>query len=149
MSPATNRFLVLGADEIKGAHYALCVHALRAWQVAAVSALPRTPADTHEHFDVDLPAAALAAIRAGADREQVAQRYQAPIATLQDCDLDLPERSLFAYYAIYNCFRKYVRGEPVDDWLIVNQVIAALGDAAVTESLLHDVAGAADRIDAG
>jgi hypothetical protein len=42
------------------------------------------------------------------DLGNVAQRYLEPIAALQDEDLAFPDAVRFAYYALYNCFEKYV-----------------------------------------
>ena len=41
-----------------------------------------------------------------------------PRAALQDGDLACPDPVEFAYYAVYNFFRKYALNEEVDDWLI-------------------------------
>ena len=49
---------------------------------------------------------------------------------MQDDDLSLLDSVEFAYYAIYNCFRKYARDEDIDPWLIVNQALSSSGDEA-------------------
>ena len=40
-------------------------------------------------------------------------------------DLEFPDPVEYAYYAIYNLFRKYVQGRELDDWLIVNQALSS------------------------
>ena len=55
---------------------------------------------------------------------------------LQDENLVFPEPVAFAYYAIYNLFRKYAAQADVDDWLIVNQALAAEADPEVRRRLL-------------
>jgi len=81
----------------------------------------------HE-VDIGLPADALRSARAGVDLANVASRYREPIVAMQDDDLNFPEPVEFAYYAIYNCFRKHACGEDIDPWLIVNQALSSSED---------------------
>ena len=78
----------------------------------------------HE-VDVGLPADALRSARAGADLGNVENRYGEPIVAMHDGDLTFPGEVQFAYYAIYNCFRKHACGEDIDSWLIVNQALSS------------------------
>jgi hypothetical protein len=68
----------------------------------------------------------------------VAERYQEPIAALQDDDLTFPENITYAYYAIYNLFKKYAKIEVVDDWLIVNQSLSTEDDSEAWATLFND-----------
>ncbi len=70
------------------------------------------------------------------DARQVAQRYQEPIVAMHDDDLTFPDNIEFAYYAIYNLFRKYALGTEIDDWLIVNQALSAEKDSEKWATLL-------------
>ncbi|HLZ00295.1 MAG TPA: hypothetical protein VKT33_14650 [Candidatus Angelobacter sp.] len=61
------------------------------------------------------------------------------MAALQDHDLEFPEQITFAYYSIYNLFGRYMSGDPIDDWLIVNQTMAAAGEDYDVHKLLEEV----------
>jgi hypothetical protein len=47
---------------------------------------------------------------------------------MQDDDLEFPDAIQFAYYAVYNCFRRHALVEEIDPWLIVNQALASFDD---------------------
>lgn len=109
-------------------HLSLCVYALETWMDYVRTHAPIRYADSvvgmrHE-VDTDLPVDALRSARAGVDLANVESRYGEPIAAMQDDDLTFPGPVEFAYYAIYNCFRKHVRGDNVGAWLIVNQALS-------------------------
>ena len=110
----------------------MCEFALEAWTSYARNHAPLRYTDSvvgmrHE-VDVGLPADALRSARAGADLADVEGRYGEPIAAMQDDNLKFPDAVEFAYYAIYNCFRKHACGEDVDSWLIVNQALSSSDD---------------------
>lgn len=134
-------FFDLGADRRRQVHLLLCEDALLAWNLYAQG----KPAQLRyrdsvvgmwHNVDVDLPARALSAARAGVDLTDVSGRYLEPTVALQDDDLAFPDPVEFAYYAIYNCFRKYVGGDDISDWLIVNQALS-----------IHHDSDAAPRLD--
>ena len=79
-------------------------------------------------IDISLPADALNAAHTGEDRASIDARYREPIVSLQDIDLEFPNPVEFAYYAIYNCFRLYAIGKPIDPWLIVNQSLSCIDE---------------------
>lgn len=79
--------------------------------------------------DVTLPALALVAAVDGENRFDLERRYMEPITALQDCDLELPDHAEFAYYAVYNLFRKYALGASIDAWLIANQALSSLDES--------------------
>ncbi len=56
---------------------------------------------------------------------------------MQDDDLTFPGPVTFAYYALYNLFKKYAGHEEVDDWLIVNQALSSEPDASRWSELLE------------
>lgn len=142
MHEAAELFLALDDDKKRTACIQLCERALRIWE----SNFPDGCRVTYEEsvagstqiLDCGLPREALSAVRAGTDASNIGQRYQEPLAALQDDDLVLPEAAQFAYYAIYNAFERYVRKRKIDEWTIVNQAIASAG-ASDPKVLLTDV----------
>lgn len=113
-------------------HLWLCDQALNVWTAFATQHAPIVYLDSvvgmrHE-VEVGLPHEALQSARAGRDLADVAQRYQEPITALQDDDLSFPEPVVFAYYAVYNCFRVHACGEDLDRWMIVNQALSSDAD---------------------
>ncbi|NKX90121.1 hypothetical protein [Nocardia coubleae] len=139
MTP-NERFLRLGAAHRRQVHLSLCADVLTTWtgyvqgNPAALRYRDSVVGMRH-HVDVELPIEAFKAARAGVDLANIGSRYLEPIAALQADDLAFPDPVEFAYYAIYNCFRKYVSGEDIADWLIVNQALA-----------VHDPGEAAQRL---
>lgn len=134
------RFHDLDASRRRSVHLRLCEFALKKWQqycchsetfryVESVSGVQQT-------VDKGLPAIAFGVMTSGGDALEIDRRYDEPIAALHDEDLVFPEPITFAYYAIYNGFRKVALGEDVDDWLIVNQSLASVEDPSVWASTL-------------
>jgi hypothetical protein len=128
MTPAES-FGQLGADRQRQVHLSLCEDALETWSSYVGTRPPLRYVDSvvgmrHE-VDVGLPADALRSARAGVDLANVESRYREPIVAMQDDDLTFPDPVEFAYYAIYNCFRKHACGEDIDPWLIVNQALSS------------------------
>ncbi|WP_067685854.1 hypothetical protein [Nocardia jejuensis] len=137
-------FFQLGADRRRQVHLSLCQDALTTWVAYAGAA--RSPlryrdsvVGMRHRVDVELPADALRSACAGVDLADIATRYLEPITALQDDDLTFPDPVEFAYYAIYNCFRKYVVGEDISEWLIVNQALSAHDDAEAASRLTRTI----------
>jgi len=131
MTPAES-FPQLTAASQRQVHLSLCEHALAHWTNyvrthASLRYIDSVVGMQHE-VDIGLPADALRSARAGVDLANVASRYREPIVAMQDDDLNFPEPVEFAYYAIYNCFRKHACGEDIDPWLIVNQALSSSED---------------------
>jgi hypothetical protein len=128
MTPAES-FGQLGAERQRQVHLSLCEDALETWTSYVSARAPLRYADSvvgmRHDVDVGLPADALRSARTGADLANVESRYREPIAAMQDDDLTLQDPVKFAYYAIYNCFRKHACGEDIDPWLIVNQALSS------------------------
>jgi hypothetical protein len=122
-------FLKLSAAGQREVHLRLCEEALVIWEAWAAGQRAIVYYDSvvgvRHKVDVRLPHDALRAARAGIDTEGVWDRYLEPTVAMQDDDLVFPKPIEFAYYAIYNCFRKHARSEDIDAWLIVNQALAA------------------------
>lgn len=135
-----DQFLALPSHQRRVVHELLVEHALVVWKAYAESEgeirYRETVVGTEQIVDKSLPADALAATRSGQGIAAVAGRYGEPRAALQDGDLTFPERVEFAYYAVYNFFRKYALHEDVDDWLLVNQSASSEGDERKWKELL-------------
>ena len=133
MTPAES-FRRLPPERQRRVHLRLCQEALGVWTEYAAEHAPIRYTDSlvgmrHE-VDVHLPHDALRSANAGADLADVDNRYREPIVAMQDDDLEFPDPIEFAYYAIYNCFRRHAREEEIDPWLIVNQALSSVDDEA-------------------
>jgi hypothetical protein len=119
------QFLFLPAAGRRLVHERLVLEALARWKAYADAQgeirYRETVTGTAQVVDAGLPGDALASVRSGQDTAAVDDRYGEPLAALQDDDLSFPEPVEFAYYAIYNFFRRYGLHEEVDDWLLVSQ----------------------------
>lgn len=137
-------FFQLGADGRRLVHLSLCEDALLVWndyvqgKPAALRYRDSVVGMWHR-VDVELPGDALRAAGAGEGVADIGKRYLEPIAALQDDDLAFPDSVELGYYAIYNCFCKYVRGDDVSDWLIVNQALSVLPPSEVAERLTRAI----------
>jgi hypothetical protein len=140
-------FLELSKDAQRLVHLELAGRALVAWEAYCAANPGFEYVDSvvgmRHGLDAELPRQALAAARAGQRSGAVDRRYLEPLAALQDDDLQLPEPVEFAFYAVYNCYRKYVDRDAVDEWLIVNQAVSALPEAEWTRALERAIAAAA------
>jgi hypothetical protein len=145
MHPAAATFLAMSTEQQRVVHLRLLDHAVKVWEqhysTAANHTYRETVAGTIQELDVRLPSDALAAVREQRDQANIAVRYREPIASLQDADLELPEAAEFAYYAIYNAFSLHVVGCKIDPWLIVNQVLSAVGQEQAVPVLNAAVTG--------
>jgi hypothetical protein len=142
-------FHQLTPDRQRRVHLRLCEHALETWRRHAVTHGPIRYADSvagmrHE-VDLELPADAFRSALRGADLARVARRYLEPIAAMQDEDLTFPDPVRFAYYAIYNCFEKYVAGREIDGWVIVNQALSSQEDSSEWAQLLSEAVAAVSK----
>ena len=131
--PSIEAFVALAPERRRAARVLLTEQvALRVWrefvtQRGRIRYRDSVTGGAHE-LDAGLPARALGCLHGTGDADAVAEAYREPIAALQDLDLELPEHSQFAYYAIYNLFRRYGRNEAIEEFLIINQVLSSLRD---------------------
>jgi hypothetical protein len=113
-------------------HLQLCRQALAVWQEFVsqrpISHYVESVCGTMQFVDLRLPANAIECVVVRNDIKQVERRYGEPMTAMQDDDLTFPDNALYAYYAIYNCFRLYATGKPTDPWLIVNQALSCTGE---------------------
>jgi len=142
MTDLRQTFLSLEPGAKRRVHMLLCENALSQWQSFAIERRRIRYVDSvvggrHE-VELELPSEALRSVaNAREDVADVEQRYAEPITAIHDHDLKFPDHIEFAYYSIYNLFRKYALGKEVDDWLVVNQAIAAEPDQSSWASLLE------------
>ena len=140
MESLSAQFLSLDQAARCRVHFSLCENALSRWQEFGDShrkiRYTESVVGTRQEVDKQLPADALNSASQRKDIANVEERYLEPIAAMQDTDLEFEEHITFAYYAIYNLFRKYVLDDEIDDWLIVNQALAAEQDEDKIAALL-------------
>jgi hypothetical protein len=135
-------FFALTPEQRRTIHFALCEFALQKWN-AYISTRTHikyidSVVGTQQEVDLQLPVEAFESARQGIDCRNIAHRYLEPITALQDDDLTFPSHITFAYYALYNLFKKYTQTEAIDDWLIVNQALASEEDNTAWDALLRD-----------
>lgn len=137
-----DQFLSLDPAEKRRVHFALCEKALAVWTAYASQKKKIRYADSvvglSHIVDIALPGDAFNAAQQGLDSAHAAERYAEPITAMQDDDLEFPGNIEFAYYSIYNLFRKYISGDDIDDWIIVNQAVSSELDEARIHSLLSE-----------
>jgi hypothetical protein len=136
------KFLSLTPAERRQVHFSLCRKALAVWsdwssQKKRLQYVDGVVGLSH-NVDFALPSDAFSAAARGRDASNVAKRYLEPITAMQDVDLELPREITFAYYSIHNLFNKYVCGEQIDDWTIVNQALGCESDIARMISRLSE-----------
>jgi len=140
MTPPADRFFALSPAQRRVVHELLVEHALAKWNAYAERQgeirYRESVTGTEQTVDASLPAHALASVRSGQDVAALAERYSEPITAMQDQDLSFPEPIAFAYYAIYNFFRRYARHQEIDDWLLVNQACSSEEDQEQWQALL-------------
>ena len=143
-------FRQLTPDQQRRVHLRLCVEALAVWLAYAAEHAPIRYFDTvigmGHAVDVLLPGDALRSADAGTDLANVEGRYDEPIVAMQGDDLEFPDPIEFAYYAVYNCFRRHARGEAIDSWLIVNQALSSIDDASTWSPRLTAAISAASVV---
>ncbi len=111
MKTIAKQFLTLPADQKRTVHFTLCENALQRWRDFVASHVrlgyTETVCGTRQVVDAKLPEDAFRSAQFGHDVAAVDERYLEPIAAMQDHDLEFPDAVEYAYYAVYNLFRKY------------------------------------------
>jgi hypothetical protein len=124
-----DKFFRLNSEQRCSVHFTLSEQALENWYLFTSTQgsidYVESITGSHQVVDQQLPFDAFIAARQGMKFNDIARRYQEPIAAMQDEDLEFPGNITFTYYAIYNLFQKYALSEIVDDWLIINQALAS------------------------
>jgi hypothetical protein len=149
MATLRDQFAALTPVQRRVVHDLLADHALAKWNAYARSQGPisyvETVCGTRQMVDASLPGDALASVRSGQGIAEVALRYGEPITAMQDGDLSFRESAEFAYYAVYNFFRRYALQKDVEDWLLVNQALSSDEDEGESDSVLKKALRAARR----
>ena len=134
----------LTAVQKQSVHLSLCEQALSVWRKYVANQPITTYIDSvtgaSHVVENGLPEDAFQSVLSGRDIAHVAKRYREPIVAMQDDDLRFPEKIEFAYYALHNLFKKYVMNEKVDDWIVVNQALAAQDLSKINELLANAIA---------
>jgi hypothetical protein len=124
-----NKFMALNADAKKQAYIQACQKTLVVWEALVKQGKELSYRDSivgmKHTINSNIPKLALQAIICSQPSQEISNVYLEPITALQDMDWRPPENIEFAYYAIYNLYRKYCEGIEIDDWLIINQCISA------------------------
>jgi len=106
-----DEFFALNPEQRRLVHFMLCRHALDQWSLYANAQgqieYRETVVGTRQVLDQQLPFEAYASAWQGLNAGDIAVRYREPITALHDEDLVFPENIVFAYYAVYNLFKKY------------------------------------------
>ena len=143
------QFQVLNAVQKRFVQLRLCELALAKWHAYASLQKPiryrETVCGTDQEVDVALPHEAMASAKLGRDLANIQQRCLEPIVAMQDEDLVFPQDIKFAYYSLYNLFRRHALGAQVDDWLIVSQALAAEPDLDRWAQNLNDAIACASE----
>jgi hypothetical protein len=141
MSSLREEFMSLTREQTRVVQLLLCEHALAKWLAFARSggeiSYIESVCGTNQTVDAALPQDALKCAKQNRDVANVQERYREPIVSLHEGDLELPSSIEFAYYSLYNLFRKYTGLEEVDDWLIVNQALSSETDETQWAPLLE------------
>ncbi len=108
----------------------LCENSLIVWELAAskleTTHYTESVCGSTQKIDLQLPRDAFVSIKHGGDIEDITKRYSEPIAALHDDDLAFADEVEFAYYCIYNAFKRYGAGKEVSELLILNQALSSL-----------------------
>ncbi len=135
-------FLNLNSERKRVVHFELCRNSLllleKFFAKRGKIEYRESVCGTHQIVDKKLPSEAFQSALSSEKTEEINRKYLEPIAAMQDDDLIFPEEIEFAYYSIYNLFRKYALKVEIDDWLIVNQAISAESDEEKWEALLKN-----------
>lgn len=134
------RFQQLSASQKRTVQETLCEDALERWRAFCAAkgrvSYVESVCGTRQAIDLTLPTDAFRSVQENRDIAEVERRYSEPICALQDEDLVIPKPAIFAYYAIYNLFNRYIKVEDIDDWLIVNQALSAEADESRWRAML-------------
>jgi hypothetical protein len=135
-------FLNLNVERKRVGHFELCRNSLlilkKYFAKSGKIEYRESVCGTHQIVDNKLPLDAFQSALSGENTEEIYRKYLEPIAAMQDDDLVFPKEIEFAYYSIYNLFRKYAMNKEIDDWLIVNQALAAESNEEKWDDLLKN-----------
>lgn len=144
MKKLYDQFIASDAGAKKKTHIKACGYALTAWDAFVQKGKGLTYRDSvvlmKHQIDGALPCYALQAVIVGEPKQEISDQYLEPITALQDMDWQPPKHIEYAYFSIYNLYRKYCEGEEIDDWLIINQSLSSTANeekwAGIFKSIL-------------
>ncbi len=132
MKELHTKFISLDACEKRKAHINACTYSLAAWDAFTQKGKKLSYRDSvvlmKHQIEKELPGNALQAVIDGLANKKIEESYLEPIAALQDMDWEPPDNIEYAFYSIYNLYRKYLEGAEIDDWLIINQCLSSETD---------------------
>ena len=136
-------FIALDSEKKRIVHFELCRNALEVltkyFSKTGKIEYIEMVVGTKQSIDEKLLNDAFISAQNGKDLYKSKKRFVEPIIALHDDDISFPENIGFAYYAIYNLFKKYALNEKVDDWMIVNQAVSSEVDENKQDGLLRKV----------
>lgn len=129
------RYLALSPERLKGAHLRLADHARDKWRQ-----YEQLNADKLEaaRFDTALPTDEVFAAHGIREEPNGAARYKVALAALDAGALAIPPNIRSGYDGFHALYRKYVLGEVVDDWRIVELAAGVEEDPSLRETLIAE-----------
>ncbi len=121
MKELYDKFISLDAEARRKAHIKACTCSLAVWDEFCQNGKKLSYRDSvvlmKHRIEKELPGKALQAVIQNAPCKDIAASYLEPISALQDMDWEPPEHIKYAFYSIYNLYRKYCDDLEVDDRL--------------------------------
>jgi len=143
MNDLQTKFTTLGVTAKKKAHIKACTYSLAVWDKFTRQGRDLFYQDSvvlmDHNIEKDLPKKALKAVIKNTPNNAIAGSYREPICALQDMDWEPPRNIKYAYYSIYNLYRKYCEGMGIDDWLIINQSLSSQTDESQWDEILLNI----------
>lgn len=94
---------------------------------------------TTRSLDLHLPPDAFATASTGGELEAIKTRYEIPLAARQAGTLQFPPEVSAAFDSIFDLFRLYACGEPLDEWALAERALQArpieTQEARLTEAI--------------
>lgn len=133
------KFKGLPADDTKKAHIRACAYSVSAWDKFCADGKNLSYKDsvvflTHK-VDKSLLSSALQAVIDN-HSGNLLDSFLEPINALEEMDWTPGQNIEYAFYSIYNLYKKYCLKEDIDDWLIVNQVLSTEPDERKMDEML-------------
>ena len=134
------KFKNLSADETKKAHVRACAYSVSAWDKFCANGRNLTYKDsvvflTHS-VDKSLLNSALQAVIDN-HSDGLLDSFLEPINALEEMDWTPGQNIEYAFYSIYNLYKKYCHKEEIDNWLIINQALSSESDETKIDEMLR------------
>lgn len=129
MKSTRELLLALSPDAMRRAHLAACRYSLTAWEAFCREGKGLSYTDSvvgmKHAVDRKLPLRAFKAVLEDSPNWKIGSDYSEPIVALQDFDWEPPRHIEYAFFSVFNLYKKYCEKESIDDWLIFNQAISS------------------------